>query len=80
MLSFWSPKPEGRPDFATIVNTLTSYLVATSDYLDLAAVDKDKNPDLVKVCPEDYCMASSKLEDNPERSLTHVPAQANAYH
>lgn len=66
MLSFWNHKAEERPDFTSIVNTLSNYLEITADYLDLTAITED-------------CTKAQTVEVDLEHSLTHVPAQANEY-
>lgn len=75
MLSFWNCKPEERPDFTSIVYTLSNYLEITSDYLDLSVMVKDSSQDKVP----NYVEAQA-VEEDPECSLTHVPAKANNYY
>lgn len=84
MLSFWSEKPEDRPNFSSIVDTLTSYMIATADYLDLTAVEGKKSTPLIKECPAgDYSVASpirkDHLEAGPEHGLTRVASEPNNY-
>lgn len=72
MLSFWDRKPEARPDFSSIVKTLSSYLETTSDYLDLTTfVNKEK----ATTTPE-----ATETEDDPEHSITRIPSSPNNYY
>ena len=72
MLSSWDRKPEDRPTFSNIVQTLSSYLESTSDYLDLTTiVDKEKH--IAKLEP-------TKIEEDPEHSITRIPSNPNDYY
>ena len=67
MLSFWDRKDGARPDFSTIVTSLSNILLISSDYLDLTILKEEK--------PE-----QPEVEDSLEHSLRHVPANPNDYY
>lgn len=83
MLSFWEYKEEARPDFSTIVSTLSNYLESTSDYLNLnAALDKElmhsasgKNKDSAK-----HTSATSSSGKNAERTINRILSNPNDYY
>ena len=68
----WSRKTEDRPNFASIVVTLTDYLITTSDYLDLTAIEKAS---LKKSLPN----SEVDFDSDPEHCITRVPAKSNDY-
>lgn len=77
MLSFWERKDEARPNFSSIVNTLSSYLESTSDYLDLTAlIDKEKTQENIGAKEPQ----TIEIEDSPEHSIRHVPSNPNDYY
>ena len=73
MLEFWERKDEARPDFSTIVTTLSSYLETTSDYLDLTLIEKEK-------AVIDDTTQKTVLEDRPGHSITRFVSNPNDYY
>lgn len=70
MLSFWEYKEEARPDFSTIVSTLSNYLESTSDYLNLnVALDKEL-----------MHSASGKNKDSAKHTINRILSDPNDYY
>lgn len=80
MLSFWEYKEEARPDFSTIVSTLSNYLESTSDYLNLnVALDKE----LMHSASGDSAKrtsATSSSGKNAERTINRILSNPNDYY
>lgn len=68
LLSCWERKNEARPEFSTIVNTLSDFLLVSSNYLDLSQIDKKDSE------------KPTQIEDNEHHDIKHVPANPNDYY
>lgn len=88
MLTFWDRKPEDRPTFSSIVQSLSSYLESTSDYLDLSTVVNKENNTTKPEIEEDPEHSIKRVQStpnnyytaDPEHSITRVPSNPNDYY
>ena len=95
MLSCWNRKESLRPSFTDIVAIITGFLMSTSNYLDLNAVDKQTKCNTVHDDIEPGKHSIARVPSNPNayfqagelnekeekhHDITRVPSNPNAYY